>query len=373
MTDTNIETPESSATAKSKDVSSKKHFKVLITTILIFVVLLLCIAGLSFYLYQGTLSSSAAYQKKIDNLSVQLESQANLQDKQYNESKLLNDRLNTQVEQLNIQLLDIKNKNKLYSSDIQTLQRNLAETNVRHPSDWILSEVEYLINLSGRKLWLEHDVRTSVSLLQTADLRLVEMGDPSLNPLRRALLEDLNVLEALPKRDVDGVVLALSSLERRIDKLTISGLELSQTSENDELNVSEDMGDWKSNLDKSWHSFVESFIVITHRDAPVEALLSPEQSWYLKENLRNDLSKAEFAIYREQQDIYDLALENALQLINNYYDMSDTNTQQFYNSLQKLSKQKVSISYPDQFKSAPLLARIMKQRINKSLIIEEAE
>ncbi|RBW41584.1 hypothetical protein DS885_16590, partial [Psychromonas sp. B3M02] len=109
------------------------------------------------------------------------------------------------------------------------------------------------------------------------------------------------------------------------------------------------------------------------RDKPVEALLSPEQAWYLSENLRNHLSKAEFAVYREQQEIYDIALQGALKLVSVYYDMNDKSTQQFYNAVQKLSKETISIDYPDQFKSAPLLSHILKQRISKSFTIESAE
>lgn len=194
------------------------------------------------------------------------------------------------------------------------------------------------------------------------------MGDPSLNPLRKALVEDINMLESLPKQDTDSAALMLSSLEQRIDKLPMVGLEMPDPGDNTQTDVSKNVGDWKENLGKSWQAFIENFVVVSHRDTDIKALLSPKQAWYLKENLRNNLSKAEFSLYREQQDIYDIALLNSLQLIEQYYDISDTNTQQFYKSLQDLSKQKISATYPDQFKSAPLLSRTIKQRMSKSPI-----
>ncbi|WP_025564779.1 uroporphyrinogen-III C-methyltransferase [Psychromonas sp. SP041] len=377
MTDTNTENQNISTTPDSEeDVVNKKRKKssrLLVIIALIFIIILLCIIGYGFYFYKNNVVNNTTYQQKIETLASKLESQVTQQNTQFLQSKSLNDNFKTQIERLNIQLLDAQNKSKLYSSDMEALQRSVAETNIRHPSDWILSEVEYLINLSGRKLWLEHDLKSTIALLSTADKRIVEMGDPSLNPLRRALLEDINMLEALPQRDVDGVILALSSLERRIDKLVVAGLEVPEINQTKDKEVSDDVADWEMNVDKSWNSFIESFIVISHRDKPVEALLSPEQSWYLKENLRNALSKAEFAVYREQQDIYDLALQNALKLVALYYDMEDKSTQQFYTSVKRLTKQNVSIDYPDQFKSAPLLSSILKQRISKSFTIENAE
>lgn len=366
MTDT--ETKNISATKVVGNSSFKKSSYISIAIALFAIVFSLCAIGFGFYLYQSNLSSNTIYEQKVQSLTTQLISQKEKQNTQFQQGQLLIENFKTQVEQLDLQLLDAKNKSKLYSSDVQTLQRSLAETQIRHPNDWILSEVEYLVNLAGRKLWLERDIPTTISLLAAADQRVVEMGDPSLNPLRRTLLEDINMLESLPKHDADSSVLALSSLERRIDKLVVVGLDVPDAGGNIKTEVSTNVGDWKENLGRSWQAFIESFIVISHRNTEIEALLTPQQAWYLKENLRNNLSKAEFAIYREQQDVYDMALQNSLQLIDRYYDMTDPSTQQFYRSLQDLSKQKVSGTYPDQFKSAPLLSRIIKQRISKSLI-----
>ena len=373
MTETYSKKQNISVASDVEGIPTKKSFRLYVAIAIISIIISILVAMFCFYIYQSNISASAAYQQKIQTLATQLESQVSQQNRQFQESKLLTDKFKNQVQQLNSQLLDTNNKNKLYSSDVQALQRSIAETNIRHPSDWILSEVEYLVNLSGRKLWLEQDVKTTISLLAAADQRVVEMGDPSLNPLRRALLEDINMLEALPKRDADRVVLALSSLERRIDKLIISDLEMPDAGKNAKADISTNVDDWKENLGKSWDVFIESFIVVTHRDTPVEALLSPEQAWYLKENLRNHLSKAEFAIYREQQDIYDISMQNAMQLIELYYDMTDNNTQKFHDSIKRLSKQTVSVTYPDQFKSAPLLARIIRQRVSKSVAIDKGE
>ena len=203
--------------------------------------------------------------------------------------------------------------------------------------------------------------------MHAADQRLLVLSDPSLSPLRAALLDDINSLGSLPKRDPDGVVLALSSLESRIDKLMVAGFKLSEPTIKRYREVSSDIKDWSENLSKSWTSFVESFMVINKREVKVQALLSQEQKWYLQENLRAALAKAEFAVYREQQDIYNLALQTASGLLTDYYDLTDNTTNHFFKSIERLMEQKVSVDYPDQLKSAPVLERIMAQRVKKSL------
>lgn len=328
---------------------------------------------IGYSLYQGHLSTVENHEQKMMLLSSKLAQQVEQQHSELKQSQVESEAVQRQLKQLNVQLSDVTKKSEIYASNLHALQRSIVETNIRHPNDWILSEVEYLINLSGRKLWLEHDIETAISLLSAADQRVVEMRDPSLNPLRSALFEDMNTLESLPKRDLDSAVLSLSSLARRIDKLVSVDLTMPDVEDNHENEVSSSIDDWKLNLRKSWDTFITSFVVVSQRETAVKALLSPEKHWYLKEALKNNLSKAEFAIYREQQAIYDIALANALQLIDDYYDINDKSTHSFYQSVRQLTEVNVVISYPDQFKSAPLLSRIVKQRISKPAPIESGE
>lgn len=349
-----VEAENSPADKKVK----KSNWALYSALLALLLIILLILAGGYFYKLHEKLM--ADQQAAIAQLNTTLSSDKQTQNQQ-------NSELHSVIEQVNQQLQQVQSENKLVSSDLQSLQRRLAETTVRHPNDWILSEVEYLVRLAGSKIWLESDVQTAISLLAAADQRLLVLSDPSLSPLRSALLEDINTLGSLPKRDPDGVVLALSSLESRINKLMVAGFSLSDPAQSNSDEVSSDIKDWSENLSKSWNSFVESFIVINTRDVKVQALLSPEQSWYLKENLRAAIAKAEFAVYREQQEIYDLAMQNAADLLTNYYDLTDNTTNHFFKSVERLSKQKVSVDYPDQLKSAPVLERIMTQRVKKSL------
>ena len=305
-------------------------------------------------------------QQQLSSLSKMFADQSAQQASQLSQTTNAKRILEAQIEQANLQLQQVTNDNKIVKTDIQSLQRSFSESKVRHPNDWILAEVEYLIALSGRKIWLEQDFNTAIALLKAADQRIVELNDASLSPLRSALLEDINALGALPSLDTDGVILALTSLERRVDQLRVTSLIAPEAELDVATELSSDINDWDVNLAKSWDAFIASFITVNKRDGKVEALLSPEQGWYLKENIRNNLAKAEFAIYREQQDVYDIALTNMLGLLSDYYNLNDNATGHFYKSVQRLSKRKVAIKYPDQLKSAPLLERVLEQRLQKS-------
>lgn len=351
----------------SETPSSQKKSKVGLYIALLALILVFVVIGLEAYLYKESKIITNQQQARVTQVNKQVEQQKVALKQNSQKTLLLQSALKAQLEQVNLQLVKVKNANKLYQTDMKALQRAFAATKVRHPNDWILAEVEYLVKLAGRKIWLEKDIASAAELLLAADQRVAELSDASLSNLRSALLEDINTLEALPKHDPDGIVLALSALDRRIDKLAIIGLAKPESLVKHGEKLSKDVNDWQTNLTKSWSNFVESFIVINKRDTKLEALLSPDQRWYLKENVRHALAKAEFAVYREQQGIYDLALENTTNLLKNYYDLNDTATKHFYESVQKLGQQKISNDYPDQLKSAPILKRVIEQRVKKSL------
>lgn len=348
------ETLTAQAQIQPQKNSKSNRLAIYLALLALILIIAAIISGVYFYRQNSSLTSQQ--QAQLKQLNERLAAQITSQSKQ-----------SQQLQQVNLQLQQVKNENKLYKTDIQALQRGFAETNVRHPNDWILAEVEYLVTLAGRKIWLERDIVSAIAVLLAADQRVVELSDSSLTPLRTALIEDISLLEALPKRDSEGAVLALSSLERRIDKLVIVELTLAKAPDKSKTEVSTDIGDWQDNLSRSWAAFVESFIVINKRDTQIQALLSPQQRWYLKEKLRNELAKAEFSIFREQQDIYDIALHSIINLLTHYYDLTDPATRLFYKSVKELKTHKVSINYPDQLQSAPLLDRIIKQRVKKSL------
>lgn len=358
-----IVAPAQTSTLKKPPEASK----LVIYLILLALFLLLAAIASGAYLYKENKMATTRQQLAIIALSEELAAQSKVAGIQAEQAERLQTNFNTQIEQVNSELQQVKNENKLYKTDVQALQRSLAQTRVRQPNDWMLAEVEYLVTLAGRKIWLERDIPSAIALLLAADQRVVELSDPSLSGLRAALIEDINLLEALPKRDPDGVVLALSALERLIDKLLIAGLKGADQAANNKADLSTDINDWQENLAKSWSDFVSSFIVINKRDVQLQAQISPQESWYLKEKLRNDLAKAEFSVYREQQEIYDLALYSAAELVKNHYDLNDHTTSHFYQSIQRLSKRTISVNYPDQLKSAPILDLIVKQRVRKSL------
>lgn len=249
---------------------------------------------------------------------------------------------------------------------VDSLHLALAEIQGRRPNDWLLAEADYLVKLAGRKLYLERDIETATQLVQEADLRVAELNDPSLTSLRRALSYDIAQLQAMPIIDRDGLVLRLMSLQQRIDQLPLANALLPEEAQPSQPTVSEDIADWKTNLRTSLQAFADNFITFRVRDGQAIPLLSPQQHLYLRENLKAKLDTAIKAVYSEQQDIYTLSLNMALEWSRDYFNRYDQQVKAFNLSLEQLAEQHIQLDTPQLTAQQPL-SDVIRERLRRSV------
>ncbi len=256
------------------------------------------------------------------------------------------------------------NQQQLRDRQEQT-EKQLLQLQSRRPNDWLLAEADYLVRMAGRKLWLERDANSAILLLTEADNRLRDLNDASVLPLRQAIAADSANLKELPLIDREGIVLRLGALIDNVDQLTLVGITPATKSDSDEEESipSDQLSDWRSNLAKSWHAFAENFITIRRRSGNTEALISPQQTWYLKENLKTRLLQAQLAVFREQQGVYEDNLHKAAVWVTQYFDPEDGTSQYMQSELEKLSGQQIVTSYPTKFRAQEKLENLVHERL----------
>ncbi|GHA28358.1 uroporphyrinogen-III C-methyltransferase [Oceanisphaera arctica] len=258
----------------------------------------------------------------------------------------------------------VSNQNST-SEQLEGLSHKVLDLDSKRPNDWMLAEAEYLVRMAGRKLWLEQDAVSAAMMLANADERLAALNDPSLTPVRRALADDIASIKSVKSVDREGLVIKLNSINDQVDKLTLAGVIMARAEEPD-FSLSESVSDWKENLKKSWASFSDDFVTVRRRDGNVEALLSPQQHWYLSENLKGKLLQAQLAVYREQQDIYDSSLAQTKQWLQDYF--ADDSVRQFMlEQLEQLDGQQIKVDYPEQFSAQERLQQLLDDRLQRLL------
>ncbi|XAW89479.1 uroporphyrinogen-III C-methyltransferase [Vibrio sp. CDRSL-10 TSBA] len=250
---------------------------------------------------------------------------------------------------------------------IESLQVAVADMKGRRPNDWLLAEADYLVKLAGRKLFLEHDVESATQLMESADQRIAALNDPSLTPLRKAMANDITKLKTIPLLDRDGLVLRLISLQQQVDHLPLANAILPQAAQQEQQTVSEDINNWQQNLMTSLKDFADNFITFRTRDGNVVPLLSPEQHFYLQENLKAKLETAIKAVYAENQEMYTTALSTAAQWSGSFFNLDDSQVTAFSGTLEQLGKQKVQVEYPVKLETQKQLSDVISERLRRSI------
>ncbi|MDN3680157.1 uroporphyrinogen-III C-methyltransferase [Vibrio tapetis subsp. quintayensis] len=259
-------------------------------------------------------------------------------------------------------------------TSIESLQVALADVKGRRPNDWLLAEADYLVKLAGRKLFLEHDVVSATRLMESADQRIAALNDPSLVTLRKSMANDITQLRSLPLIDREGLVLALTSLQQEVDKLPLANAILPDAPEVVEQVVSEDINDWQNNLTASLKGFSEQFITFRTRDGDVVPLLSPEQHFYLRENIKAKLETAIKGVYVEQGDIYQTAVKVANEWSHMFFNQDDASVAKFQQRLEQLGKQNINVDYPQKLETQQQLSDVITDRLRRevtTLVSEE--
>ncbi|PMK02806.1 uroporphyrinogen-III C-methyltransferase [Vibrio sp. 10N.261.55.A7] len=250
---------------------------------------------------------------------------------------------------------------------IESLQLAIADVKGRRPNDWLLAETDYLVKLAGRKLFLEQDVVSATILMEDADQRIASLNDPSLVPLRKAMANDITQLKSVPVIDRDGLVLRLTALQQQVDALPLANAILPEAQVVEKPVVSEDIVEWQKNLMTSLKDFSENFITYRTRDGNVIPLLSPEQDFYLRENIKAKLETAIRATYAEQEEVYTIALTTANKWAQSFFNVDDNSVKEFGATIEFLGAQNIQVDYPVKLSTQNIISDVINERLRREV------
>ncbi|MBF7958585.1 uroporphyrinogen-III C-methyltransferase [Rahnella victoriana] len=354
-----VESPQPDASDRDQELKTlrKKQRTAPVLGAIAIVLVIALGAGLYYHGHQQSLAQAAADQSLSEQLDALQKTQQ--QDKQQIAALLAQQSKSQQ---------EADRQQASLSRQLNELQDKVASISGSDAKTWLLAQADYLVKLAGRKLWSDQDVTTAAALLKSADASLADMNDPSLIDVRRALNEDVGSLSAVTQVDFDGIILKLNQLSNQVDNLRLADNDTDDSPmDNDSSSLSGSLAEWRQNLAKSWHNFMDDFITIRRRDSSAEPLLAPNQDVYLRENIRSRLLIAAQAVPRHQDEVYKQSLESVSTWVRAYFDTTDPSTKAFLEDLDNLSQQSVSMDVPDELKSQPMLEKLMQTRVRNLL------
>jgi uroporphyrin-3 C-methyltransferase len=223
---------------------------------------------------------------------------------------------------------------------LEALYRDLAPSR----DELALSEIEQILALASQQLSLGGNVQAALAALQVADAKLARFDRPQLGPLRRALARDMDKLKSVPYVDVAGISIRLDQKIDALDRLPLAKDERDAPRSEETPPASEPA--WLRFLHGVWND-LRGVIRIEVSDRPAAPLVTPEQSFFLRENLRLRLLAARLALLARDERSFKADLAAARGWMTQYFDRRNPQVQSALATLAQLGAIAMPTDVPD--------------------------
>ena len=217
---------------------------------------------------------------------------------------------------------------------------------------WLLAEAEYYMQIANAQLQLGNNPHLAMLALGMADERVVQMANPALTDVRRAIADELAALEVLDKPDIEGVSLTLASLSRVVESLPLQSVD--QGAANGDEGVDPEL----SGTARAWASVkgaVSGLVKVTPPDEEARALLTLDTAQLIRSNLALQLQAARLALLRGEQAIFEQSLDDADALLENYFDTNSAPVDSARQTIAEIRDSMFAVTLPDISESLRLI------------------
>lgn len=213
-----------------------------------------------------------------------------------------------------------------------------------------LAEVEQMLMIASQQLQLSANVKAALIAMQQADGRLQRMDRPALNTLRKAINADMDKLRTLPAVDTTGITLRLDSLILAAESIPLNH-EVSPTATRPAtpapaVAAPANESSWQHLWREIWQE-ARNMVRIEDMRKREMPLLSPTESFFLRENLKLRLLSARLALLSRDETSFRNDLKAATDWVKRYFDANSTDGKQALTALQKLGTASIDIDLPD--------------------------
>ena len=223
---------------------------------------------------------------------------------------------------------------------LESLYRDLS----RSRDEWTMAEVEQVLLIANQQLQLAGNVKAALIALETADARLARMDRPQLTALRRVINQDMERLKAAPYVDVVGMALRLDNVLNQVDTLALA-MEQRPARPNPEPAMT-GAGFWQQIWQEAKQD-LRDLIRVQNVAKPEVPLLSPDQAFFLRENLKLRLLGARLALLAHDEASFKADLKAASGWLARYYDSADKTVASAQSTLRQLGQADIRIQMPD--------------------------
>jgi uroporphyrin-3 C-methyltransferase len=291
--------------------------------------------------------------QSADSSSVAMEAKASAK-----QAQELSQSLNSRVSLNEAKLGEVA----LQRSQLEELMQSLS----RSRDENLVVDIETSLRLAQQQAQLMGSTEPLTDALKNADKRISRAAQPRLAPLQRALQHDAERLKGSTALDISRALNQLDELSLSVDDLPLQNdlpraeskspaqpAETPPTSPAAEVPTST----WWSHWQNFWqdlvqplwnpvHQEIRGLIRVQRISAPEAALLSPDQAFFLRENLKLTVLNAKLSLLAHQLDASRRDLVQAQNLLSRYFDAHARRVVAMQNTLGQLQTQLKTVDIP---------------------------
>lgn len=315
-------------------------------------------------------------QQRVDHLTGELARRQQSNDALVQESRVLTRNAQDTVKELQAKVGALENQVG-ETRDKQVALEQVYQDLMRNRDDWEIAEIQQLLTSAGQQLQLTGNVQVALAALQSADARLARADKPQYNLLRRAIARDVARMKAVPDTDLTGAAIKLDEAINQVDALPLLSsermLERSEAdarkgaaagSGNGAGSPAAASGNGPGWFTRFWDYLREELaqvIRIRKVDDAEALLLSGDQGWFLRENVKLRLLNARLALLSRNEPVFRNDLAAAQAMIGRYFDTKSRRVQGVLTLLRQAQAGAVTVQLPTMAESLGALQALKKE------------
>jgi uroporphyrin-3 C-methyltransferase len=231
----------------------------------------------------------------------------------------------------------------LQRAQLEELMQSLS----RSRDENLVVDIESAIRLSQQQAQLTGSVEPLLAALKSADQRVARAAQPRLTPLQRAIARDIERIKSAAVSDTPGLLVKLDELVHLADELVLANAVAPANATASTKRQSPDGAPmwWQRSLQVVLDE-ARSLVRVSRIEQPEAALLSPEQSFFLRENFKLKLLNARLGLLARQLESSRADLAAASMSLSKYFDATSKKTQAAASLLQQVQAQMKTLQLP---------------------------
>jgi len=227
----------------------------------------------------------------------------------------------------------------LQRAQLEELMQSLS----RSRDENLVVDIESAVRLALQQAQVTGNVEPLLAALKAADVRITRAAQPRLAPLQRAVQRDADRLRATASGDGGAALQKLDELMRGVDDLpTLNAVGVHSGGTGVGALQSEPIptdAPWWKRILMAVQAEARSLVRVGRIERPEAVLLSPDQTFFLRENLKLKLLNARLALLSRQVDTARSELALVTASLNRYFDPASRRVQAAATLLQQLQLQ----------------------------------